>query len=343
MRLDANCGGIRRLREDGAADGREDARLRVGEINCFLYYNDDRHLGETRENKDDTPERRQKEDTMKHYEMNLRLFDGEGGTAGTAAAGATTTGAETGAAGGESRDFNAEFDTMVKGEYKDAFDARVQKIVQGRLKNSKQTESKLKDAEGLLAMVGERYNLDGKDFTALKAALEGDRQYLEAEALEKGMTVEQLAQFKKMERENKAFQEQIAQNRQRQEFEQKFAAWTQEAEQLKGKFPELDLATEFDNPEFVRMLDHGISVGTAYQAVHFDDLMGGALQHTAATTERKVLDSIRARGARPAENGASGSSGAREKPIDVTKLTKQQRNELIERARRNPDERITFS
>ena len=182
-----------------------------------------------------------------HYEMNLRLFDGEGGTAGTAAAGATTTGAETGAAGGESRDFNAEFDTMVKGEYKDAFDARVQKIVQGRLKNSKQTESKLKDAEGLLAMVGERYNLDGKDFAALKAALEGDRQYLEAEALEKGMTVEQLAQFKKMERENKAFQEQIAQDRQRQEFEQKFAAWTQEAEQLKGKFPELDLATEFDN------------------------------------------------------------------------------------------------
>ena len=91
------------------------------------------------------------------------------------------------------------------------------------------------------------------------------------------------------------------------------------------------------------MLDHGIGVATAYQAVHFDDLMGGALQHAAVTTEKKVLDSIRARGARPAENGAGGSSGAREKPIDVTKLTKQQRNELIERARRNPDERITFS
>lgn len=288
-----------------------------------------------------------------HYEMNLRLFDGEGAAAGTAAAG-TTTGGTTGTTtegttgtttegAGADRDFHAEFDTMVKGDCKEAFDTRVQKIVQARLKNSKQTESKLKDAEGLLAMVGERYNLDGKDFTALKAALEGDRQYLEAEALEKGMTVEQLAQFKKMERENKAFQEQIAQDRQRQEFEQKFAAWTQEAEQLKGKFPALDLAAEFDNPEFVRMLDHGISVGTAYQAVHFDDLMGGALQHTAATTERKVLDSIRARGARPAENGASGSSGAREKPIDVTKLTKQQRNELIERARRNPDEKITFS
>lgn len=280
---------------------------------------------------------------MKHYEMNLRLFDGEGGAAGTAAAGATTTGAEAGAAGGESRDFNAEFDTMVKGDYKEAFDARVQKIVQGRLKNSKQTEERLKAAEGVLAMVGERYNLDGKDLEALRTALDGDRQYLEAEALEKGMTVEQLAQFKKMERENKSFQEQLQAERQRQEFERKFAGWTEEAELLRDKFPALDLAEEFENPEFVRMLDHGISVGTAYQAVHFDDLMGGALQHTAATTERKVLDSIRARGARPAENGASGSSGAREKPIDVTKLTKQQRNELIERARRNPDEKITFS
>lgn len=279
---------------------------------------------------------------MKHYEMNLRIFDGEGAAAGTAAAGTTTEGTAGGEGTGAGRDFHAEFDTMVKGDYKEAFDARVQKIVQGRLKNSKQTEERLKAAEGVLAMVGERYNLDGKDLEALRTALDGDRQYLEAEALEKGMTVEQLAQFKKMERENKSFQEQLQAERQRQEFERKFAGWTEEAEMLRDKFPALDLAEEFENPEFVRMLDHGIGVATAYQAVHFDDLMGGALQHAAVTTEKKVLDSIRARGARPAENGAGGSSGARE-VIDVTKLTKQQRQELIDRARRNPDERISFT
>ena len=82
---------------------------------------------------------------MKHYEMNLRLFDGEGGAAGTAAAGATTTGAEAGAAGGESRDFNAEFDTMVKGEYKDAFDTRVQKIVQAYEEYEKKAVQKKTD------------------------------------------------------------------------------------------------------------------------------------------------------------------------------------------------------
>ena len=154
--------------------------------------------------------------------------------------------------------------------------------------------------------------------------------------------MEQLAQFKKMERENKAFQEQMQQERDRQEFQKKFAGWNAEAERLKGKFPELDLVQEFNDPEFVRMLDHGISVETAYQARHFDDLMGGALQHTAAQTEKKVMDSIKARGARPAENGTRGSGGAREK-IDVTKLTKQQRQELIEEARRNPEKRISFT
>ena len=54
-----------------------------------------------------------------------------------------------------------------------------------------------------------------------------------------------------------------------------------------------------------------------------------------------MLDSIKSRGLRPEENGTKGSGGAREK-IDVTKLTKQQRQELIDRARRNPEERITF-
>ena len=54
-------------------------------------------------------------------------------------------------------------------------------------------------------MVGERYNLDGKDFTALgRRHWRATGSTLRREALEKGMTVEQLAQFKKMERENKS-------------------------------------------------------------------------------------------------------------------------------------------
>ena len=99
----------------------------------------------------------------------------------------------------------------------------------------------------------------------------------------------------------------------------------------------------FEAPNLCGCSTMGLALRRLYQAVHFDDLMGGALQHAAVTTEKKVLDrSVREVQDRQ-RSGPRGSSGAREKPIDVTKLTKQQRNELIERARRNPDERITFS
>lgn len=291
---------------------------------------------------------------MKQYKMNLRLFD-DGGGAGAAGAAGTQTGAgnaaQTGAAGatgaaegkdaGEKRDFHAEFDQLVKGEYKDAFQKKMQQAMAESRKSSKQTEARLKEAEGLLALMGERYHLDGKDLGKLKAALEGDRKYLEEEALAKGMTIDQLAEFKKMERENRAFQEQISQERERLEFERKFAGWQREAEGLQAKFPELDLMQEFENKDFVRMLDHGISVEAAYQATHFDELMGGALQHTAAQTQKKVLDGIKARGLRPEENGTKGGGAGREK-LDVTKLTREQRQELIERARKNPEEKISF-
>nr|DAQ14653.1 MAG TPA: hypothetical protein [Caudoviricetes sp.] len=39
--------------------------MREGAINYFLYYNYDRHLGETRGNKDDTSERRGSEPTSR--------------------------------------------------------------------------------------------------------------------------------------------------------------------------------------------------------------------------------------------------------------------------------------
>lgn len=280
---------------------------------------------------------------MKDYNMNLRLFDeGGAGAEGAAGAGAeSTNGAGAAAEAGGSRDFDAEFDAMVKGEFKEAYDKRVQGFMKDRLKASKQTENQLKDANALLSLVGERYGWDGKDINVLRSALENDRAYLEAEALEKGMTVEQLAELKRMERENKYLKEQQRAAQEMAEFEKKFGAWLREADGLKAEFPQLDLYAEFSNPQFVRLLDSGVGVKAAYQTVHFNELMGGALQYTAQQTQKAVLDGVKANGARPTENGAKGSHGAGQK-IDVHKLTAEDRRRLAEEARRNPDKLITF-
>lgn len=281
---------------------------------------------------------------MKDYRMDLTLFDDGGAGATAATSGAATTGdpVSTGTEGNQpARDFDAEFDAMVKGDFKDAYNKKVQGIVKDRLKGSKQTESKLKDAEALLSLVGERYGWDGKDMEALRASLESDKAYLEEEALEKGMTVEQLAQIKRMERENKVLREQQRQADERAAFEQKFAGWNAEAEALANVYPGLNLMEEFNNPTFVRLLDSGVGVKAAYQATHFDELMGGALQYTAQQTQKAVLDGVKANGMRPNENGTKGSNGANQR-IDVTKLTKEDRQRLMDEVRRDPNKRITF-
>lgn len=272
------------------------------------------------------------------YKMDLRLFD-DGGAGSTA--GAEGTGTAAGTEGAPARDFDAEFSELISGEFKAAYDKKVQGIVKDRLKGAKQTESRLKDAEELLSLVGERYGWDGKDTAVLRESLESDRAYLESEALEKGMTVEQLAELKRMERENKVLREKQRAAEERAAFEQKFAGWSAEADALKGIYPNLNLTEEFNNPQFVRLLDSGVDVKAAYQAVHFDELMGGALQYTAQQAQKAALDGVRANGIRPNENGAKGSHGASQK-LDVTKLTREDRLRLAEEARRNPDKRITF-
>lgn len=285
----------------------------------------------------------------KYYGMDLKLFDGEGGGTGvgagsTAGAGGTGTGTDggTGATGTDGgRDFDAEFETMIKGDFKGAFDKRVQNIVKDRLKGSKQTETQLRDANDLLSLVGERYGWDGKDFATLRAFVESDKAYLEQEALDKGMTVEQLAEVKRLERENAALLRQQTEAAEKAEFEKKLGGWMQEAEALKGTYPNLNLMEEFNNPQFLRLLDAGVGVKGAYQSVHFDDLIGGALQYTAQQTQKAVMDSVKANGMRPNENGAKGSNGANTK-IDVSKLTAAERKAYAEEARRNPEKRITF-
>ena len=290
--------------------------------------------------------------TMKKYRMDLTMFDGEGGGAGagtgagsTAGAGGTGTGTDGGTGAGTGteggRDFDAEFDTMIKGEFKGSFDKKVQNIVKDRLKGSKQTESRLKETETLLSLVGERYGWDGKDLSALRASLESDKAYLEQEALDRGMTVEQLAEVKRLERENRELLRQQMEAQERAAFDRKLNGWVQEAEALKGTYPNLNLMEEFNNQQFVRLLDAGVGVETAYQSVHFNELMGGAMQYTAQQTQKAVMDGVKANGMRPNENGAKGSNGANQK-IDVHKLTAAERKALIEEARRNPEKQINF-
>ena len=236
-------------------------------------------------------------------------------------------------------DRNAMFEQLIKGEYKDLYDAKVQDTIQKRLKSSKETVDKYNALAPTLELLGSKYGVDAGDTEALIKAISEDDSYYEQEALEKGMTVQQLKEVKRMERENAELKAQM-QEAQRQENGKKlYAAWMQQADEAKKVYPSFDLRAEMNNPKFVDLLRSNIDVRTAYEVLHKDEIIPAAMQFTAKTVESKLAKSIAANGARPSENGMSSQSAAVVKS-DVSQLSKADRAEIIRRVQRG--EKIRF-
>ena len=236
-------------------------------------------------------------------------------------------------------DRNAEFDRLMKGEYKDLFDAWAQDTIQKRLKSSKETVDKYNALTPTLEMLAKKYGVDANDIQSLNKAIQEDDSYYEEEALEKGISVQQLKEVKKMERENAALKAQM-QEAQRQENGKKlYAAWMQQADATKQVYPSFNLKAEMNNPKFLDLLRSNIDVRTAYEVLHKDEIIQGAMHFTAQTVESKLAKKIASNGARPTENGMS-SQGAAVVKSDVSQLSKADRAEIIRRVQRG--EKIRF-
>nr|DAX17823.1 MAG TPA: Transcription initiation factor TFIID subunit, DNA, Nuclear [Caudoviricetes sp.] len=267
--------------------------------------------------------------------------------ASPAAEGSPAADSETSVTSDTALDKRAAFDELIKGEYKDVFAERTQQIINARFKQTKALEEqaeRLKTLSPVLDMIASRYGVDASDAEALAKAIEEDDSYYEAEASEKGLTVEQLKHMKRMERENAAFKRAAEEAQRRRQAEQTLAIWNQQAEDCKRFYGNFDLAEECSNPgtgqRFLGLLQSGIDVKTAYEVIHKDDIIGGAMQYTAQAIQKKTVDDIRARGMRPAENGGGGNAAAIITKKDVNSLTKKDREEISRRVMRG--ERIEF-
>ena len=300
--------------------------------------------------------------------LNLQLFaEGAGGDGGTGSEGAT--GATVTAAGSQTKgaknplanvvygkqaeeaspvaevketateDRNAKFEALIKGEYKDLYDARMQDTIQKRLKGQKETVDKYNALTPTLEILAKKYGVDATDIKALNKAIEEDDSYFEEEALEKGISVEQLKEIRKMERENADLKRQMQEQTRKDNAAQQYATWMEQAKEAKKLYPSLDLNVETQNPQFRQLLLSGVDVGSAYLVVHKDEVIPAAMQYTAKTVEQKLTNKVIANGARPSENGNSSQSATVVKS-DVSQLSKADRAEIIRRVQRG--EKIRF-
>ena len=230
-------------------------------------------------------------------------------------------------------DRHAEFEAMIKGDYKEAYDKRVQDTIQKRLKGAKETSDKYEATLPLMDLLAAKYGVDASDPAAIVKAIEADDDFFESAAAEQGMDAKAFRRMAKLEQENTRIKAQQAEQAKQAQLNQQYAVWEQQAQQAKQLYPNLDLNVESQNPQFRQLLFAGIDVGTAYMVIHKDDIVGGAMQYATQQAKQQVANSIAASGKRPSENGMQGQSSVIVKS-DPSKWTKADRAEVARRVAR---------
>ena len=190
-----------------------------------------------------------------------------------------------------------------------------------------------------LELLAKKYGVDAADIEGLNKAIEEDDSYFEEEALQRGMSVQDLKNIRKMERENADLKRQMQEQQTKEKADKLYAQWMQQEKDTKQVYPSFNMQAEMQNPKFVDLLKSNIDVKTAYEVLHKDEIIPAAMQFTAKTVEQKLTNKIIANGARPTENGMS-SQGAAVVKSDVSQLSRADREEIRRRVARG--EKIRF-
>lgn len=272
---------------------------------------------------------------MKIFKINLHLFDGESGGTGAVDAGQQDgrADAEHGNAATQvdhaagDRDINAEFEEMIKGEYKDVFAKRTEKIVKARLKDANGLKATLNSQQPIMDILMDRYH--AKDANDLLKALENDDLLYQEEADEKNMSVDQLREIKRLERRNKQLDREIEQERAEKRSREIYQNWLAEAEQVKQRYEAFDFQNEMQNPQFAQLVMSGVPLKAAYETTHIDDFLNGAMAYTAKKVASATAENIRKNGARPPEGGRSGAVNS---TPDYAKMSTNEIRALLDKA-----------
>ena len=231
---------------------------------------------------------------------------------------------------------------LVNGEYKDLYTEDTQRIINSRFRDTKALEKQVSQYQPLIDMLMQRHKIADGDVAKLTAAVENDTAFWSQAAEEAGMSVEQYKQFQKLQRDNAALLKEQQRRQGQEAADRQFAKWAREEQEVRQTYPSFDLKAELENEQFrflITNVKSPVSLQHAYEVVHMDEIKAGIAQMQAKATEKQVVASIRAKGARPAENGTSSQSAFTVKD-DVGKLSAKDMAEINRRVMRG--ERISF-
>ena len=234
------------------------------------------------------------------------------------------------------------FQELIEGEYKAEFGEYVQNVIRQRFKANAENEEKLGKMTPIMEMLGQKYDIDPNDIDRIAKVVGDDDSLYEAEAMERGMSIDSLKAIKQMERENAQLKQREQQSLADQRLRAHFNMLAQQADEAKKLYPNLDLGVEMQNPTFARLTSPnvGVDVRTAYEVVHRDEMRGAEMQYAAQKSAERMANAIRSGSMRPVENGLQGQQSAGVVKADPKSLTKADREEIKRRVRLG--EKIVF-
>lgn len=294
--------------------------------------------------------------------MNLHIFDGPSGEgSGNSAAGAesvtgdtTTTDTDTRVSQGDgtesannTQDANANttqgsektaeeqkafWDSYRKGEGKQFVDAHIQNIINKRYSETKQYESQLSTLQPLLAAIAEDYGIENsEDMSAVVNAYLNNEQRLIDRAAKNGMSVDQQKRFDNLQNENEVLRQKQALEERAANASALRAQWDSETQKIVETLdPDFSLDEAFENQEFY---DAVVKQNLPLEMAYFCAFQDRYNEMISAKAEKKVTDSIKARGQRVPENG-SGAQATATSQVNVANLTPKQILEYAKKAER---------
>ena len=235
------------------------------------------------------------------YTLNLQLFAGE-----AAEGGVEQTGVENAVAGQTSAENSEdEFSQLINGKFKEQFTKKTQAIIDKRFKETKELESFKDRVSPIIGKFMDKYGLNPGEEEKLI-------DYLNDDDLREDTT--------DIPPENVGKSEEIPRT---ERLKGRISSWIRESNEIKEMYPEFDLRKEIKgNQLFSQLLLGGAPVKAAYETVHRDEILSGAMAYTAGKVREQVVRGIEAKGRRPVENGVSSESAV-VTTVDVNSLTSQ--------------------
>lgn len=179
---------------------------------------------------------------------------------------------------------------LVSGPYKQFYTEDTQRIINERFKRFKTLEKQVSDTQPVLELVMDHFGITDGSVDSLRQRVEQVRADREREQAELETRLDR-----------------------------QLDCWQQEAAQVAGLYPDFELGRMLADEEFYALVtnpDRPVSLQRAYEVTHLEDIK----RRQAEMARTQVVDSIRARGTRPDENGTSAQSGFTVRQ-DVSKLS----------------------